>query len=200
MLADGFYDVPTGKVATVVTHLEMTHRAPERVIPLPEGLEFRRIETPDADVYRDLIWRVGSLAWLWFSRLMLSDAELEAITKDSACPLYTLEQDGVAQAMLELDFRTPGDCELAFFGVAPPLIGKGAGRYLMNQAIRLAWDQPISRFHVHTCTLDSPGALNFYIRSGFTPVHQQIEIADDPRLTGVLPMDAGPHIPVFPVD
>lgn len=197
MLSDGFHDVPAGKLATIVTHLEMTHRAPERVIPLPDGLSFRQIETPTAEAYRDLMWRVGSVAWLWFSRLLLSEDDLTRIIQDPKCALYTLEMDGTPQAMLELDFRVEGDCELAFFGVAPPLIGKGAGRYLMNQAIALAWAQPIKRFHVHTCTLDSPGALNFYIRSGFTPIRQQVEIVDDPRLGGVLPRDAGPHIPIF---
>ena len=82
-------------------------------------------------------------------------------------------------------------------GWPPSVIGTGAGRMLMNHAIRLAWARPISRFHVHTCTLDHPAALSFYRRSGFAPVRQQIEIAHDPRLTGTLPREAGPHIPVF---
>ena len=56
---------------------------------------------------------------------------------------------------------------------------------------------PIERFWVHTCTLDSPQALGFYIRSGFAPVERQIEVFDDPRLTGVLPETAAPHIPVL---
>lgn len=197
MLTDGFHDVPPGKIATVVTHLEMRTRAPERVIPPPDGLVFKRLPAPSPDDYRDLYLRVGGIAWLWFSRLQMADSDLTAILHDPDCPLWTLERDGRAEAMLELDFRVPGACELAFFGVTPALIGTGAGRYLMNQAIHLAWDRPITRFHVHTCTLDSPAALNFYIRSGFRPLRQQIEIADDPRLTGALPPESGPHVPVF---
>ena len=196
-LANGFYDVPAGKVAAVVTHLEMRTRVPERVGPRPEGLTFRKIDQPDLHTYRDLYARVGGIAWLWFSRLQMADEALEAIISDPDCPLYTLEVDGRPEAMLELDFRIEGECELAFFGLAPALIGRGAGRYLMNQAIRLAWDSPITRFHVHTCTLDSPDALPFYIRSGFRPIRQQIEITDDPRITGTLPPEAGPHVPVF---
>ncbi|MEX0284256.1 MAG: GNAT family N-acetyltransferase [Paracoccaceae bacterium] len=197
MIADGFHDIPPGKVATIVTHLEMTARMPERIVPAPEGLAFERLETPTPDLYRDLMYRVGGHAWLWFSRLALDDAALSAIIHDPLCPLYTLTRNGRAEAMLELDFRVQGECELAFFGVTPTLIGTGAGRFLMNQAIRLAWDHPISRFHVHTCTLDSPGALAFYQRSGFKPIRQQVEITDDPRVTGILPPDAGPHIPVI---
>jgi len=60
-----------------------------------------------------------------------------------------------------------------------------------------AWGHEIDRFHVHTCTLDHPQALGFYIKNGFTPIRQQIEIFDDPRLTGHLPETAGPRTPIF---
>jgi hypothetical protein len=50
---------------------------------------------------------------------------------------------------------------------------------------------------VHTCNLDHPGALAFYVRTGFKPYQRQIEIADDPRLAGVLSRSAAPHVPVL---
>ena len=110
---------------------------------------------------------------------------------------HDYKKDGVPEALLELDFRINGECELAYFGVTSALLGSGAGRFLMNTAIRLAWDKSIQRFHVHTCTLDHPEALGFYRRSGFTAYRQQIEIEDDPRLTGQLPMDAGHRVPII---
>ena len=61
-------------------------------------------------------------------------------------------------------------------------IGQGFGRVLMDEAIRRAWAKPIERFWVHTCTFDSPLALPFYIRSGFTPYLRMVEVHDDPRL------------------
>ena len=67
----------------------------------------------------------------------------------------------------------------------------------MERALDLAWAAPIDRFHVHTCSLDSPAALAFYIRSGFTPYARQVEVADDPRLTGALPRDAAPQVPIL---
>ena len=67
----------------------------------------------------------------------------------------------------------------------------------MEHAIAEAFARPITRFWVHTCTLDDPRALTFYRRSGFTPVAQEVEIAPDPRLNGLLPEDAGAHIPDF---
>ena len=195
-LQPGYHDVPPGMVAAVVTHLDMT--APARPRPAPDlpGLVFQDFPR-ETGAYRALFRRVGAEDWLWFSRIRMDEAKLAAILTDPDVSLHTLARDGEPLALLELDFRTPGDCELAFFGVAPDLIGTGAGRVLMNHAIRLAWARPIARFHVHTCTLDHPGALDFYRRSGFVPVRQQVEIAPDPRLVGLLPETAGPHVPMF---
>jgi GNAT superfamily N-acetyltransferase len=100
-------------------------------------------------------------------------------------------------ASLKLDFRTPEECELLFFGLTETLVGKGVGRWAMNRAIEFAWSRPIRRFWVHTCSLDHPEAVAFYIRSGFTPYKRQIEVADDPRLTGVLSPTAAPHVPML---
>lgn len=197
ILDNGIYDVPAGKLAVVVTHLEMRAPAPLRPCPVPEGVTLEYMKAPDPDWYRELFTRVGGLDWLWVSRLKMTDGELSAILNNPKVSVYALTRNGQAEGLLELDFRVEGDCELAFFGVTKALMGSGAGRYLMNEAITHAWAHPIARFHVHTCTLDHPGALGFYIRSGFTPTRQQIEIEDDPRLGGGFPSGAGPHAPIF---
>lgn len=195
MLSSGLHDVPNGMVAMVVTRLQMTAQPPLRDLAVPEGITFRRV-TPDLAWYRDLFNRVGA-PWMWYGRRALNDDALMVILNDPKVALYTLSRDGEDEALLELDFRKEGACELGYFGLTPKLIGSGAGRFLMNEAIRLAWAEPITRFHLQTCTLDSPQALNFYIRSGFTPYRRQIELADDPRLTGLLPEDAAPHVPLI---
>jgi GNAT superfamily N-acetyltransferase len=192
-LPDGFYDVPQGKLAVVVTHLEMTAPAALRGAPLPDGLAFKPF-SPDLAAYRDLFRRIGQ-DWLWFGRLELTDAELSEVLNDPKVPRYTLEKDGRPEALLELDFRQDRECELAYFGLTEALIGTGAGAYLMDRAISLAWAEDITRFHVHTCTTDSPQALGFYQRSGFTAYRRQIEIAPDPRLKGLHPEHAAPGIP-----
>ncbi len=196
MLKDGFHDVPPGKIAVIVTRLEMRAPPKMRAVPLPDGVSFHEV-TPDRDWYRDIFRRVGSEDWLWYGRLQLDDAALDAILTDPATAYFTLRRDGRDEALLELDFRRKGECELAYFGLTRSLIGSGSGRYLMNEAITRAWAQPISLFHVHTCTMDSPPALGFYRRSGFTPVGQKVQIDDDPRLKGLLPETAGPGVPVF---
>lgn len=196
MLEDGFHEVPSGKLAMVVTYLEMTSKTGTKDIPLPDGLSFHRV-TADNAWYRDVFTRVGGTDWLWYGRLLLEDDALEAILSDPQVEIYTLSRDGQDLALMELDFREEGACELAYFGLTSDLIGTGSGRWLMTKAIELAWDKPIARFHLRTCTIDSPQALDFYKRSGFTPVKRNVEIADDPRVLGVLPDSAGPMVPLL---
>ncbi len=125
------------------------------------------------------------------------DAELAAIIRSPMVDVHALVHEGRDKGLLELDFREAGQCELAFFGVTADLIGSGAGRWLMNRALELAWSRPVSRVWAHTCTLDHPSALAFYQRSGFRPFRRQIEIADDPRLDGIAPRDAAKHVPII---
>ena len=78
------------------------------------------------------------------------------------------------------------------------LAGKGYGRWLMAMALQTGWAEPgIERMWVHTCTLDGPGALNFYVKSGFTPYQRQVETFPDPRLSGLIPREAAPQIPLI---
>lgn len=196
ILPDGYTDVPPGKQAAIVTSLQMTSRPDPRPERQDAGWGLRRIERPDPERYLDLYRKVGH-DWLWFSRLAMPREALAAILLAPEVELYAFETGGQDEGILELDFRTPGECELAFFGLTAAAQGTGAGRWLMNRAIERAWSRPIRRFWVHTCTFDHPGALAFYIRSGFVPYRQQIEIADDPRLTGALPRSAAPQVPIF---
>jgi GNAT superfamily N-acetyltransferase len=200
MLADGYSEVPAGKLAAVVTCLEMMAPPPRGRDPEQPGIALEHMKAPDVAWYRDLYGRIGT-EWLWASRLELADDALKAIIHDPAIEVHAVTKDGRAEGLLELDFREEGICELTFFGLTPVVIGNGTGRWLMNRAISRAWSghqgKPINRFWVHTCNLDHPQALGFYIRSGFTPFKRMVEVFDDPRLNGVLPPDAASHVPVL---
>jgi ribosomal protein S18 acetylase RimI-like enzyme len=195
IVPDGYSDIPAGKVAAVVTHLEMTARPAPR--PDPAGAwTLRRVEILQLDWFRDLFRRVGE-EWLWVSRTRMPDAELAGIIQSPQVEVYALAHEGRDEGLLELDFRQPGRCELVFFGVTAKLVGTGAGRWLMNRALEIAWSRPVTRVWLHTCTFDHPAALAFYQRSGFRAFRRRIEVRDDPRLDGTVPRDVAKHVPVI---
>jgi GNAT superfamily N-acetyltransferase len=194
-MRDGYHDLPAGKLANVVTYLEM--RTPSVTVGVPITAEFqiRRVEQPDLDWYRRLFRRIGE-PWLWFSRLRMSDGELRAVLNDPAVDVFVLSCAGEDHGLLELDRRGMPDIEIAFFGVTIEMIGKGAGSALLTHALPLAWEHHPQRVWLHTCTSDHPSALEFYMKFGFVPYKRAIEIEDDPRVTGEMPRSAAPHVPI----
>lgn len=192
-----FTPIAKGEVGAIVTSLEMRSRPSLRPLPSSD-LRLERWPNPTANKYRTLFRRVGE-PWLWFSRLTLDDADLLRIILDPRVRIWVVtDRSGVELGIVELDFRVAGECEIAFFGLVPELAGMGYGKWLMAMTLQFAWSEPgMERLWVHTCTLDAPGALNFYIKSGFTPYQRQVETFADPRLIGLIPTNAAPQIPLI---
>lgn len=187
--------VVDGELAAVVTYLEMRSPADQPVIWSP--LSLHRVDVPQPEHYRDLFRLIGG-PWLWFSRLTLDDAHLAEIIQHPKVELYSVRDENDREVgMIELDFREPHECELAFIGLIPELSGKGHGRWLLAEALKRAWREGVDRVHVHTCTLDHPAALSAYRRAGFTPYRRAVERFPDPRLVGILPKECAPQIPLL---
>src|SRR5919202_2149108 len=106
MLLDqnGYHDVPPGKLAAVVTYLEMTAPPEWRPAPARPDLALAPLPRHDLAGYRDLYRRVGA-NWLWFSRLLMPDGQLRAILEDLAVEAYALQRGGRSIGLLELDAR-----------------------------------------------------------------------------------------------
>ena len=186
------------ELAAVVTYLQM--RAPPALEVPASTLDLKRIESPTAERYRDLFRLVGA-PWLWFSRLALDDEQLAGIVRDPRVELYAVvDGNGRDAGLLELDFREPGQCELAFVGLVPELSGLGHGRWLLAEAVSRAWREGVTRVHVHTCSLDHPAALGAYRRAGFIPYKRAVERFPDPRLLGILPKDCARQVPLLGTD
>ncbi|MGI9380687.1 MAG: GNAT family N-acetyltransferase [Methyloligellaceae bacterium] len=195
-LVDGLTDITPGKLATIVTSLQM-FEAPE----LPDfktafTASLAKISHPDIDWYLRLYRRVGE-DWLWFSRLQENPSKLESIIRNPSVEIFSLTVGDEEKGLLELDFRTNRECELAFLGITQDLQGRGFGSQLLNYGIKQAWSKPINRLWVHTCTLDHPRALVLYQQAGFVPFKIQLEVLDDPRLNGTIPKAAAPHVPLI---
>ncbi len=182
-------DVPPGHIAAVVTDLEMTAPPAD---PGPAAPLVRWCD-PGPEAYRRLFREIGE-EWLWFSRLSLADEALAAILRHPQVELYTGPD---MKSIVELDFRREGWCEIAFFGLAPSMTGRGQGRRMMAAALARAWREGIDRVWLHTCTIDHPAALRLYLSCGFRAVRRRIEIEPDPRLDGRIAPSAAAHHPVI---
>ncbi len=90
----GITDLPPGKIAAIVTSLEM-HARPE-LRPDPPGTDRFALEPIDGrDTERYLaLYRLLGERWMWFSRLVKPRVELEAILTDPAVSAYAVRQDG----------------------------------------------------------------------------------------------------------
>ncbi len=191
----GLIPVPPGHVAAVVTTLEMHERPRARPMP-PSPLRLVRWPAPDPAKYRALFERVGG-PWLWYSRLVMDDARLIAATHRAETQLHVVEdRQGLEVGMLELTHPEPDWCSIDYFGLVPALTGAEHGRWLMAMAMALAWKPETRLVRVNTCSLDHPRALGFYRAQGFEAGSRSVETFPDPRLIGVLPADAAPHVPL----
>jgi GNAT superfamily N-acetyltransferase len=195
-LPNDYYELPPGKLANIATYLEMRALPQRQLAAFEQDLSLTPVGDMTTATYRSHFKAVGGNL-LWFSRLLMTDEKLGSVLANPAIQSFVFERSGNMLGLLELNFEDPKNCELAFFGLVPNAVGNGLGRILMDEALRRAFAKPIERLWLHTCTLDHPAALPFYLRSGFTPYARMVEIHDDPRLQGKLPLEAAPQIPVL---
>lgn len=187
--------VKAGEVATIVTRFEMTQR-PKPAPLLSSPLRIVQWKEPEPEKYRILFRRVGE-HWLWYSRLVISDHELKATIHDSQVNVHAvLDPRGIEVGLLELDFREPEHCIIAFLGLVPQLTGQGLGQWLMSQTMALSWRKGVTKLLVQTSSIDDPRAQSLYIKAGFVPVHRGVDVFPDPRLSGLFPANAAPHVPI----
>jgi GNAT superfamily N-acetyltransferase len=198
-ISDGYTELLPGKIASVVTYLEMRERPQVPLVQPPSGLSVRKVLKPELDWYRVLYRAVGQ-DWLWFSRLRMSDSELAGIIHNRLVDVYALSSGKDDKGLLELDRRAGPDVEITYLGLTADFLGRGAGQFLMTKALDAAWAHTPARVWVHTCSLDHPRALEFYVKAGFVPYKRSIEIADDPRISGLVPRKSAPHVPLIESD
>lgn len=191
--------LPPGKLRQVVTFMEMTRppwgegEAPANPPPRADAAVVLIGEVSLGD-YRALQRSVGE-AWLWWERSVMSDAALGAILTDPGVEIRYLYVGSEVAGFSELETGRPGEVKLAYFGVAPPFIGAGLGRYLLCETLAAAWAWRPRRVWLHTCDHDHPQAVAFYRRAGFRSYRIEEVVIDDPRSLGLLPAEAAPQIP-----
>jgi len=173
---DDLTNVPTAHAGrtTVVTYLEMTETV-AATRPWPGGaFRIERARRPSVRFYRYLYGAVGG-AWCWVLRERVPDATLRALLDDPRVEVHVLYEAGVPQGYGELDRRRADEVEIVYFGLVPEAVGRGLGRWFLEQIAARAWRTRPRRVWVHTCDLDHPRALANYQSAGFRVYDRRTE-------------------------
>lgn len=160
-----------------VTYVEMlSYHQREIAPPIDESGERVSVERlfplAVAD-YRHYYNAVGK-DWHWLSRRKMPDADLARIIDDPASEFHLLRVNSQFTGFVELDRRSTPEIEITQFGLTPPFIGKGWGKWFLQWAIDKAWSYHPTRLWLHTCDLDHPAALPNYLKAGFTIFKEEV--------------------------
>lgn len=187
-------DRTTGCYRSIVTYFEMR---PPVYVPMPEpprpGVSARRWREPDVDEYLDLFHRIGA-QWLWYGRLTAERGAIARLIRADDYEIWRLWVAGEIAGLGEFDRSQPGEVKIEYFGLMPAYIGAGLGSFLLRTLLHEAARPGVERIWLHTCTEDHPRAPEVYRHFGFRAYAEEVEWVHDPRLRGLLPRDAGPHV------
>jgi GNAT superfamily N-acetyltransferase len=201
-LRNGYFVLPRGKLVNHCVYLEMLAPASEGGAvpaepPVPEGLTLTPLTGKDAARYLALFRAVGE-RWLWAGNIAKTPTQIAAILDAPGTETWAVAGQPGDFGVLQIEYTPERGAELVYFGVVPEAIGMGLGRWLIEAAIARVFAKPSHRLWLHTCNFDHPGALAFYQRAGFQIYATGFEVMDDPRVAGLLPVAAAPHVPLVP--
>lgn len=166
---------PAGTELTyTVTWLEMAARPtypwPQQPTGTPASL--LKADSPPAWFFLGLYDAVGR-DYAWEDMYDRTEDDLTRWLHHPDTSLFTLMRSGWPHGFFMLDHRKPGICDIAYFGLVPQAIGRGLGRFLLENAVHTGWQLPgVEKLTVNTNTLDHPRALGTYQRCGFSPVRR----------------------------
>lgn len=150
-----------------VYHLQMHEPPPGDTSRIPEGFRVSKVAPPDPQVNARFYREVGG-PWSWRELLMWSEEDWKRVVDRPEFHTWVAKLNGDEVGYFEFEQQDGGDVEIVHFGLIDGFTGRGLGRIMLLEAIRVAWELPgTRRLWLHTCTNDHPGALENYKRRGF---------------------------------
>ncbi len=141
------------------------------------NLEIREARIASPELGRFLYTAVGR-AWGWTDRLSWPYAKWLAHLERPEVELWIAYVDGVIAGYVELE-RQPGESvEIAYFGMIRQFMGMGIGGLLLSDTVQRAFRTGAQRVWLHTCSLDSPRALENYRARGFKLYDEETTVKD----------------------
>ncbi|MEV6493430.1 GNAT family N-acetyltransferase [Actinoplanes sp. NPDC051633] len=164
-------------------YLEQT--SPEQIRPAAppaEPVEIRRAELPSPELNRYLFTAVGG-DWFWTERLSWTWQQWLDWLDRPGVETWLATVRGTPAGYAELNGHTPGEVEIAYFGLLPQFVGRRIGGHLLTAALRNAWKlgdrwpalPEVRRVWLHTGTLDGPAALANYQARGLKLYRTELE-------------------------
>jgi len=142
--------------------------------------QIQKVNNPSAKSYLTLYKEVGE-KWSWYNRLHIPKEELLKIIHHDLVEIYILYEKKKKVGFAEIDRRIKDEIELIYFGLLPGKTGKGIGASFLFQIIDVAFSYNPKRFWLHTCEMDHPAALEFYLKAGFSIYKENIEKQEVPE-------------------
>src|SRR5688572_23055426 len=168
------FSIDTSKIVlrpVTVTFLEM--HEPKGIPPSPDNTHFELLPKPVAvNEYRKYYYGVGE-KYHWLDRMVMPDDELFEKINASNADIYVFFINNTPAGFIEF-VKEAKYVEILYFGLLPPFIGKGIGKYFLQWVIAKAWTYQPEWVQLNTCTLDHPNALPTYKKSGFTGTKKEI--------------------------
>jgi len=166
--------IPAGtEVPYTVTYLAMDTPPEAAAPPLPTDLRLEVATDPPVWFFLSLYGAVGR-DYEWVDKFDEAPEDLRSYLHRPDMELTTAYRHGWPQGFFLLDWRLPGTCDLAYFGLVPEAVGTGIGAKLLAAAIEAGWARAgTERMTLNTCTLDHPRALQVYQEAGFHPVRRE---------------------------
>ncbi len=155
-------------------YLEQTDHAELRAAKPPAvPVELVRAEIPGPEFNRFLYTAVGGDLH-WTDRLSWSWQQWWDWLERPGVETWVAWVWGTPAGYAELEPQPGGQVEVAYFGLLPAFTGQRLGGHLLWHALDQAWTlgertealESTRRVWVHTCSLDSPAALQNYQARG----------------------------------
>ncbi|WP_103501570.1 MULTISPECIES: GNAT family N-acetyltransferase [unclassified Streptomyces] len=163
-----------------VTTWSLEQTSPDALRPAREPspgdrVRVARAEVPSPEFSRFLYTFVGGDIG-WTDRLSWDHARWRRYLERPGVESWVAHVRDTPAGYVELDAQPDGVVEIAYFGLGGAFRGRGVGGHLLSVGTARAWDladrvpgrEATRRVWVHTCSKDSPHALDNYRRRGFT--------------------------------
>ena len=145
---------------------------------VPE-LEIREARIASPELGRFLYTAVGR-GWGWTDRLSWSDAKWLAHLERPEVEVWIAHLDGVIAGYVELEWQPEESVEIVYFGLLRQFMGRGIGGFLLSDTVERAFQKGAQRVWLHTCSLDSPRAIENYRARGFKLFNEETSFKDLP--------------------